>query len=78
MNNRRWQATIRAVAGIERAAEVGDFDHLRGELDSIVARFACSQAEDLPARVVLALARACLAVLDAEDNDEGIEWDEVA
>ena len=75
MSDRRWEATADAAARIERAAERYNIDQLRGDLESIVARFHDCRGDDAPARVALALARACLAVLDAEDDDEE-EWDD--
>lgn len=75
MNDRRWEATIDAATRIERAAESNHFDHLRGEMESIVARFHDCR-DDAPARVVLALARACLAVLDADEDDEDEDDDD--
>lgn len=70
MSDPRWEATLQGAIRIERVAEAGYYDQLRAELESIVARFASSPADDSPARTVLALTGACLAVLDAEDEDD--------
>ena len=70
MSDPRWEATLQGAIRIEQVAEAGYYDQLRAELESIVARFASSPAHNFPARTVLALTGACLAVLDAEDEDD--------
>jgi hypothetical protein len=67
-----WAATARAASGIERAAESNNLALLRDEMASIVARFGHRPNDEGPERVVLALAHACVAAIDAAE-DEGEE-----
>jgi hypothetical protein len=42
----------------------------RDALERVVARFDCCRVDNLPARAIVALAGAWLAVLDIDDQDE--------
>jgi hypothetical protein len=65
-----WTATVQAACRIERAAESSNLGLLRDEMGGIVARFGHRPNDDSPERVVLALARACIAAIDAAEDAE--------